>query len=609
MDRLGGRVSLYFEGKSGEELFAYFVPEPVPPSSPRLNGGLLRETRQYGGEIVKSVEEFRRAWKSANPVGARFEEQVFSSYNPFSGDRAMLHNYSGRIRITEDAAYTFCTASTDSSFILIDGKLVVAWPGSHWVDGGLDGSKRGSVNLTRGLHTFQYLHANTKENSYAIAAIVLPGEDAHQVMPPQMFLPASYAYVSALERRDGAPTADFQWDNRFMVRFGPDELYKISFSVSVPDRDNHKWLWDFGDGTRDSGADLEHLYFRRGKHEVILRPEGRQEAAIRQIINIRPRYGQSENDDRRAHQLLREAVAQQKNIGIQPEGYATVCNGFLYLLREREAVAFVRQALEHASEIPSQKVFPLFYRMALEVQNVDEDYDLSERCFQAVIDLAVNPEQVTKARLHKVGLLNHCLNRPVEARKILEQIDTNLLKDSADRRIYRIYRADCALVLEGPGKAHDLYEAAGRAHPLTVGGQLDRLAKFKTDSAFFAVKNMLAQRLYREAFEEINQLEWDHPTEKMSPHLNLLKAEALVGHGKPNRAIVCLERALLGNADETYRPKLRLELARISLKLGLLAKAKTQITLIRKESPYSPEETESRELLVQLERAAESSFD
>ena len=83
--------------------------------------------------------------------------------------------------------------------------------------------------------------------------------------------------------------------------------------------------------------------------------------------------------------------------------------------------------------------------------------------------------------------------------------------------------------------------------------------------------------------------------------MNLLKVRALIGNKQPKKAVVCLQRALLAEVDDTYTPKLRLELARLYVDMNRYAQAKHQINIIRKESPWSREELEARKLLKELE--------
>ncbi|OPZ30525.1 MAG: PKD domain protein [Lentisphaerae bacterium ADurb.BinA184] len=604
LSRLGSRLKILFEAAEEESLWAYVVENAPDGEAAAPRSGLLHESRAYNGETVDSLAQFEGLWKTATPQGARFEEAVFAAHNPFGPAAASLHRYDGVLRIETAGEYTFCTASSDASFLLIDGKPVVSWPGRHGPEGGLGGQQRGGVTLAPGPHRFAYLHANCGEPLYAIAAWILPGEKPHEVIPSAAFTPAAYAQVGRLEHREGGESADFTWENQYMATFGTRAVYRLEFQAAAPrDGEAATVEWDFGDGTRGAGLVTTHAYFRPGDYRVTLTLSvaGRPRR-LTQAVAVRPRYGQSENDEAAALALLREGVAQEQSGGIQPEGYATLTLGFLFYLQEGAAAEFAPRALAQAAAVPAADIFPLFYRLGRDVQSVGERYDLAEACFRVVLEREAQPELRAQAALHAAGMLIHCQDRPAEARALLETVADAHLVNEWERRLLRIYQADCALVLDGVADARKAYAAVAPHKPLIVGGELDRKALSDYNSRYLRLRNLLAQRLYPEALEELSIIEWETPEEKMSPSLNLLKVEALAGNGQPRKAIVCLERALLAAADDTFRPRLRLKLAELCLANGLLAKARVQAEEIRRESPQSPDEVEARALLAEVER-------
>jgi len=196
--------------------------------------------------------------------------------------------------------------------------------------------------------------------------------------------------------------------------------------------------------------------------------------------------------------------------------------------------------------------------------------------------------------------LNLCLNRPEDARKLLSSIKRTDL-DSGGQRLLDIYLADTALILDNFATAQKLYLAIPKPFALIADGKLDRAGMFDYNSRYFRLQNLLSQQLYRESLAELDMIEWDLPEERASPRMNLLKVQALVGNNQPHKAVVCIQRALLADADETYTPRLRLELAKLYLSMNRFAQTKYQIALIRKESPWTQEELDARKLLGLLE--------
>ena len=605
LNRTGSRIAFHFEAKAGETLYLYpSATAPLPPPGADHQSGLRHLTRRYDGREVISAAQFEELWKGASFEGGEFAEQIYSAFNPFGANTNALHRYDGVVKVGKDGPTTFCVASTDASFLLIDGREVAAWPGRHGVKEGQDGSKRGTVTLQAGPHRVTYLHANsTSETSYAIAAMVLQGDNKPFVIGPEYFTGAAYAYVGPLVHKDGQPQADFIWENRYMVTIQGHGLYDLTFEAAAPkDAPNAAFEWEFGDGARASGAKAEHLYFACGNVPVTLTMTlgSGQKIVGRQTVRVAPRYGQSENDDGRSMTLINQAVAQEKDSCIQPEGYALISHGYFFFLEEAKAAAFAERVLANVDRIPEADLCPMMLELALGVQPINEQYELSERCFRVILAKSKDPQTRASAALHFGGLLNLCLNRPTEAREVLAAIKKEDLI-TWEPRLLDIYLADTVLVLEDYAKARNQYLAIPKSVDVVGVNGLDRSAMFDYNSRYFRLQNLLSQHLYEESLRELDLIEWDLPEERASPRMNLLKVQALVGNKQPRKAVVCLQRALLADVDETYTPALRLELAKLYFGMNQLAQAKHQIDLIRKESPWTAEEIEARKLSEEIE--------
>lgn len=605
LGRAGGRVSLHFEAQAGETLYLYPTGKAaLPEPGAEHRSGLRHLTRTYDGREVASASQFDALWKDAAFQGGNFAENVYASFNALGPNTNTLHRFDGFLKIERPGETAFCTASTDASFLFIDGREVAAWPGKHPVKAGLDGSRRGTVSLSAGVHSFTYLHANSGPESFAVAAMVLPGEKRHFVIGPEFFTRAAYAYVGPLVSLDGRRQAEFLWENRYMVNIRDHALFDLAFEAALPkDAPGATCKWAFGDGASGDGAKAEHIFFTAGDHAVTLTVtygDGTQ-ASARQTVRIAPRYGQGENDDARTLALLDRAVRQERDAGIEPAGYALISQGYFFFLKEAEAAAFADRLLAAADRLPPGDLVPVLNELALGVQQVNEQYELSERCFRIILDKARDPQAKASAALHYGGMLNLCLNRPQDARAVLAAIARASLADW-EQRLLDIYLADTAMVLDDCATARKQYLAIPRPTAVVSGNKVDRAAQFDYNSRYFRLQNLLSQQLYREGLAELDLLEWEIPEERISPRMNLLKVQALVGNNQPRKAVVCLQRALLAEVDETYTPALRLELATLYVGMNQLAQAKHQIALIRKESPWTLEEIEARKLSEEIER-------
>jgi len=603
IDRSGSRASIHFEAQPGETLLLYPLTKATPPkSSAPLCSGLLHQTRSYDGSEISSSAQFNQHWQAAPAQGGGFVDNVYTSFNPYGPNSNTLHRYEGTLINDKPGETTFCVASTDASFLFINDREVASWPGKHSVNDGLNGSKRGTIKLDKGACRFTFLHANSGSSSFAIAAMISSGEKQHFVIEPDSFTHAVYAFVTPLRRRDGNQQADFTWENKYMVNIHQHCMYQLLFEAAAVKSDpDATYNWEFSDGTRARGRKVEHLVFKKGDFSAKLTlTSQRRKSICRQTADITPRYGQNENDDKRTLALLKKGVEQEKSHGIQGQGYALISHGWFFLLREKEAAAFAPRVLAAAKRIPPADLNELMIELAMNIQQVDEQYELAERCFRTIIAKVKDPGARAFAALHCGGMLNLCLNRPQDARDLLSSINRADL-DSGNQRLLDIYLADTALILNDFATAQKMYRAISKPLAQIEDGKLNRSVIFDYNSRHFRLENLLSQKLYRESLEAMDMIEWEMPEERASPRMNLMKVQALIGNRQPEKAVVCLQRALLAEADETYTPRLRLELARLYVDMSRFAQAKHQINLIRKESPWTREELDARTLLKGLE--------
>ena len=601
MERRGSRIAIRFNALSGEKLTLHCLrEESMPEGTPPLLSGLLHRVRTYDGTAINSLTAFSEAWKKGRDERSRFEENIFLGFNPLGDGKGTLHSFDGILTVDKPGNTIFCTASTDASFLLVDGKPVAEWPGSHPVHPGLKGEKRGGIVLTRGVHRLTYLHANNRTPLFQIAAWIPPGEKSHRVISPAAFTPAAYARVGPLTDRHGKPLPDFIWEQKGLFSSVGSGIHDYLFEA--PDREDvESYTWIFRDGSRREGRKIRHIFFTRGPQTVklLLRKRGSGEIGrAAQEVDIFPLHGYSENNDALTLGLIRRAILQEREARIEPEGYPILAESLLFFLKEEEAASFTERFLAAIDRIPPKLSIPVLNRLALALQSGRERYALAERCLGEVLARAGEGEERRRACLNYAELLIHALNRPAEALALLETLDPERLGGD-ERRRHALYRADAALVLKDIATARECY---ARIPPLSTLTNGSRESLFTKSSRSFRIRHLISRGAYRDAREAIEKREWEDPSLRLSPALSLLKIQALAGDNRPERAIVCALRALAAESDPALVPKFRLALAKLFRQGGQLLRSRRQLILLRKESPSSPEEVEARKLLEQVNR-------
>ena len=203
---------------------------------------------------------------------------MFHRYNPFWPDpEPFLSQYQGTLRIARPGLYRFFTSSQDCSFLLIDGKLVVAAPGRH---GPVHDSRiRGQVNLSAGPHEFQYLHAAAGANACMVAAWQPPGSAKPEPIPPEALGSEAIGQYPAIGVKH---LHEYSVDIAGEVPLAGSDLPLVrvqfrSVSTRAP-AGRPKIHWNFGDGQTSTLTDPLHIYLLPGLYTVTMKVSGESES-------------------------------------------------------------------------------------------------------------------------------------------------------------------------------------------------------------------------------------------------------------------------------------------------------------------------------------------
>ena len=259
---------IYYAGKG----------EPEKPPAWTNRAGLLLQTRHWTNCNLRSLDSLRDTFKSAEPFGSAFVPAVFHRYNPFWPDpEPFLSQYQGRLRIARPGLYRFFTSSQDCSFLLIDGKLVVAAPGRH---GPVHDSRiRSQVNLSAGPHEFQYLHAAAGANACMVAAWQPPGSAKPEPIPPEALGSEAIGQYPAIGVKH---LHEYSVDIAGEVPLAGSDLPLVrvqfrSVSTRAP-AGRPKIHWNFGDGQTSTLTDPLHIYLLPGLYTVTMKVSGESES-------------------------------------------------------------------------------------------------------------------------------------------------------------------------------------------------------------------------------------------------------------------------------------------------------------------------------------------
>jgi len=147
--RQGEPMDILFDSSEGNPSYlVYLVPKDKHVKSSSIwhaQGGLVLETKwtkknfRSSGELAKFSEIFNSI---AEPVGRSLVDNIhhgfpihrmpeYSTNNPSTQEGFGLYYYKGFFKVDKKGRYSFATISRWDSYIAVDDKTVVSWPGKH----------------------------------------------------------------------------------------------------------------------------------------------------------------------------------------------------------------------------------------------------------------------------------------------------------------------------------------------------------------------------------------------------------------------------------------------------------------------------------------------
>jgi len=95
---------------------------------------------------------------TSGPQGSGTVANINGSGNPWGSDEYYLTIFNGTLQVDTAANYTFGVDGDDAVAVIIDGTEVAGWYGGHGNDASLLSSHSGTVFLTAGSHSIEFLH-------------------------------------------------------------------------------------------------------------------------------------------------------------------------------------------------------------------------------------------------------------------------------------------------------------------------------------------------------------------------------------------------------------------------------------------------------------------
>jgi tetratricopeptide (TPR) repeat protein len=600
----GSTARVAFAVQPGRNTYAIYYGNLAVAALPKeqqlaIRRGLLLETCTFvEGDINgydSTLGAFKRSRDAGFRQGADFVGNVFQGCNLFGPSGRTITRYTGFLQITAAGEYGFATSSTDASFLCIDGKVVIGWPGHHgWI---ADARHSKTVPLAAGVHEFDYLHANKAADGGCVAAWMPPGAHGWLAIPDTAFLPVFRATPGPREQFGTMRAAEMTWQHGGEASIGGNDQYLQRYRfTSQPagfDAKIANFTWDFGDGLSASGAgmsDCEHVYLSDGPVDVTVTiTQGTlREKVTNRVVVARPwRALVTENLDGLADYLAR--IKSYDFASLKPDSIVRAMEVFND--RPKFAAAYLKAG--HALVATSQPIddallmthFPEYVERLRESGPGSQgpaaavaEYQSAGRRAKAPFTRASMAVWAGRVQFHSLG-----------DDRAAEQSFRDALKFAdwgADRSIKAAWiglgdvfrrRGDSAKALDAYRTAEAMLKTESVNQAAVEVGSLARTAEY-----------YIRQGDFEQARKRLDEWDWQFPTHKLQGYSTLMWVKFYQAQKLHREAIAEAADLVAAGEQSNYAPQLLIAAAESWLALGEKAKAKQlleQVVAVYKDSP------------------------
>ena len=590
----------------------------VPPESPRpqvselweTQRGILlkvfRKTKQVHPRLLKNMHD---AIDSGTIEGADFRTNISDGFNPFGESDQYISQYEGYLNIDVPGEYRFCSSSDEGSWVAVNDRLILSWPGPHSWGGSQKGQKNGKITLERGVAKVRYYHEEGTGQQLAFLGWKPPGADHFTAIPDTQWVPVRRGTVMAYEgyRKPFVAVPDVTVASTDWLRGSDARQTSLVRLVdpSVPNGDTSRKLhWAFGDGLDQTGNDLRHVYFRTFRPEVSLTVTN--EHGIHDAVTISPpifnvNVKTAQFPFGKADQYAKVAAEYDVKKLNRPD--LVGCAWFWFHL-ERWPL-FLEAARSLLERFPDDTATVELAGGAAEALLRPKYY--GPQSAQELLKLAVGKATDDKVRqrlsLQLAKLLAWNLDRPVPAETIYRQQLAASPKPTAMRRACVIGLGDAAMLQGFYAKAHEHYEQARNITGSDV-SQPEEMAK--VGGYPFTVEDLLARGEYDWALKTIDQWESQFPTQKLEGYSFFLRGKVVFVEEPSDLALRYLDLAELVAPRAVHVPETVWLRANCLMALGRYEQALQEFLRIRNDYTQTDFFHRSAEKIDQCQKGLEA---
>lgn len=603
----GDRAHIIFKITRGVRVHYIYFGNPGAPKVSydwQPKRGLKLTTSRYNGGRVDNWQQTRMTFARSSPVfGAGFVKWVFLGHNPFGPSHSFCAKFEGWIDCPSRGEYAFATTSGNASFLLIDGQLVVSWPGWHGPVANARHQKK--VWLEKGMHKIEYFGVHTRGRVAFVAAWRPPGQWMFRVIPQSAYVRVSRAEVQKIELVNKQVVPDFSAENegqatltgkadRYLIKIG----FRNKFKVTPVGR--YSWRWDFGDGNQAEEFAPKHIYLAPGVYpvKVTLRWDGRTCETTQRIAVHRDWARQTEVgiDKRESYYPQLSAY----DFARMPVTH--LVNAFDYfreIEKTDDAIRVGKLLLVTREPMEEGTYFERMLRLG-ELLVGKKDYQTSVKVYQQALTRLSEVGRRAQMKLQLADTLLVRLGNLSQAEALYKEVLAEKeLNGALLRRRALIGQGD---IWRRKGDYQKAEAAYRRAERIPVVSRTPMQDLVMPAAYARAIEGYMQKDEFAQAKEHLERWEWEKPTTRLQGLSTILRARLYIAEEERRSAVAELEALVSANPASEYAPAALSLLAQCELVLRRPERALKALETLKVDYPESPLQKDLEERIAKVSK-------
>ena len=596
----GDLAKVAFATLQGAAKYYVYFGNPKAPAAANpleIRRGVLLEMWKYCGGSAGTYKQLKKSLQLAQkepPIGTCFRRWIFNGHNPFGSQSALAAVYTGYFDAPEDGKYLFVTSSHHASFLLIDDKLVVRNGGWHGPQ--RDTRVRGVVTLKAGLHKLSFEQISKWWYPIAVVAWRPPGQRKITLMPPAAFAPVVRGAAGAIQKYGLSKSIDFQVtyggevfvENRYYQRM----IFRaLAAGISPQQQKKQNREWNFGDGQKATGKQVEHVYLKPGLYDVTLQTKTSPRALTRTHQVQIDRNWDTVILNRLDKLASYEQIVSQYDFDTLPTESLT--EALLLFQRIKNVKMMLRVCKSFFKRDSASDADLKIVAGICEKLLVDENSpDLAVRALTKAASMTKTPDLAAGYLIRAGKLQLEELANPTSAMQIYLDMQKKNNLSKRTRRLTHIGLGDIWREKGNFNRALSEYEKAG------IGGDQNPATRLvlRGDLAR-QVEDYIRTRDFISAGEALDKWEETFPCDKLEGYFTLLRVKLLRAQRRYSAAGRLGQVVANVNPGGSYAAELLMLAADAYFKANQPLKTRSILQKIIKEYPESPFYPEAAEML------------